>query len=103
MSRLQLRAKGDDGTYANITSVVLAAGSLFIPATHWLVDRRGYAVTLATVNVLGLLCCIFQVSRLSSRETRPYFSHEKHFVNAGDRQRAGPAVLHVPGEAPDLH
>jgi hypothetical protein len=25
------------------------------------VDRRGYGVTLATVNVLGVLCCIFQV------------------------------------------
>lgn len=62
MSRLQLKAKGDDGTYANVTTVVLAAGGVFIPVMHLLVDRRGYAVTLATVNVLGLLCCMFQVT-----------------------------------------
>jgi hypothetical protein len=30
-SRLQLRAKGDSGIYANITSVVLACGGIFIP------------------------------------------------------------------------
>lgn len=68
-SRLQLRAKGDGGIYGNITSVVLACGGIFIPATHWLVDRRGYGVTLATVNVLGVLCCVFQVSSLPTFPT----------------------------------
>lgn len=111
-SRLQLHAKGDDGIYGNITSVVLACGGIFIPAsrrsltsarmqryphtadgcrvyrlalcilqgrlprfcatlqaTHWLVDRCRYGVTLAAVNILGVLCCVFQV-RTSSQ--RPY-------------------------------
>jgi hypothetical protein len=36
-SRLQLHAKGDDGIYGNITSVVLACGGIFIPASpHFL-------------------------------------------------------------------
>jgi uncharacterized membrane protein len=31
------------------------------------VDRRGYGVTLAAVNVLGVLCCVFQVMTSSGR------------------------------------
>ena len=48
-----------------------------LQATHWLVDRRGYGVTLAVVNVLGVLCCIFQVDTVDSN-----FSTSCHMVIA---------------------
>lgn len=51
-----LRLSGQQFAHISHDSVIN-----FVTAAHWLVDRRGYGVTLATVNILGVLCCIFQV------------------------------------------
>ena len=48
MSRLQLRAKGDSGIWANIVSVVFACGGAFIPLTFYLTDRKGASPTCVT-------------------------------------------------------
>jgi hypothetical protein len=45
-----------------------------LQATHWLVDRRGYGITLAVVNILGVLCCIFQVRSLCMFRGMPIVS-----------------------------
>lgn len=101
-SRLQLRAKGDGGVYSNLTSVVLACGGVFIPATHWLVDRRGYGATLATVNILGVLCCVFQV-RTHATGRGPQVSKLCRLQRTLEHQHvAAPWLLSYPGYSATL-
>jgi len=57
LSRLELRAKGDTNElYANLVVVILALGALWLPLMHYLVDRKGYAITLFVINTLGVVC-----------------------------------------------
>jgi len=36
--------------------VILALGAVWLPLMHYLVDRKGYAVTLFVINTLGVVC-----------------------------------------------
>ena len=60
-TRLQLEHKGDAGhVVTNIANVVPAFGFIGIPVIGWLLDSKGYGVTLATINFLGVIASIFQ-------------------------------------------
>lgn len=60
-TRLQLEHKGDsDHVVTNIANVVPAFGFVGIPVIAWLLDKKGYGVTLAVINLLGVLASIFQ-------------------------------------------
>ncbi|BDA48190.1 probable solute carrier family 43 member 3 at N-terminal half [Coccomyxa sp. Obi] len=60
-TRLQLEHKGDSAhVVTNIANVVPAFGFIGIPVISWLLDSKGYGVTLAVINLLGVLASIFQ-------------------------------------------
>lgn len=59
-SRLQLRAKGDTGIWANWISVVFACGFVFLPLTFWLTDRKGFGATIGAINMLGVISSTMQ-------------------------------------------
>lgn len=60
-TRLQLEHKGDSShVVTNIANVVPAFGFVGIPVISWLLDKKGYGVTLAVINLLGVLASIFQ-------------------------------------------
>lgn len=60
-TRLQLEQKGDTGlTVTGIANVVPAFGFLGIPVIGWLLDTKGYGITLGTINFLGVVASIFQ-------------------------------------------
>ncbi|KAK9901983.1 hypothetical protein WJX75_000204 [Coccomyxa subellipsoidea] len=60
-TRLQLEHKGDSAhVVTNIANVVPAFGFIGIPVISWLLDKKGYGVTLAVINLLGVLASIFQ-------------------------------------------
>lgn len=62
LSRLELKAKGDDSAlYTNLTTVIIAAGAVWLPLMHWLMDHRGYGTTLIVINTFGVLCSTLQV------------------------------------------
>ena len=66
LSRLELRAKGDTNElYANLVVVILALGAVWLPLMHYLVDRKGYAVTLFVINTLGVVCSGLQARSMS--------------------------------------
>ena len=63
LSRLELKAKGDSkALYTNLTTVIIAAGAVWLPLMHWLMDHRGYGATLIVINTFGVLCSTLQVS-----------------------------------------
>ena len=62
LSALELKAKGDaNAVYTNITTVIIAAGAVWLPLMHYLMDRRGYGVTLIVINTFGVTCAVLQV------------------------------------------
>ena len=59
--RLQLEYKGDDQhAYAEFGNVVIAFAFVTIPLIGWLLDKKGYGITLGTINALSILTSIFQ-------------------------------------------
>jgi hypothetical protein len=60
-TRLQLEHKGDsEHVVTNIANVVPAFGFIGIPIIAWLLDKKGYGITLGTINFLGVIASIFQ-------------------------------------------
>lgn len=60
-TRLQLEHKGDSAhVVTNIANVVPAFGFVGIPIIAWLLDKKGYGITLGTINFLGVIASIFQ-------------------------------------------
>jgi len=54
--RLQLEHKGDEGhAYASYGQVVVAFAGFTIPIIAWLLDKKGYGVTLGTINAISIL------------------------------------------------
>lgn len=59
--RLQLESKGDDThAYAEFGNIVVAFAGFTIPIIAWLLDRKGYGITLGTINALSILTGVFQ-------------------------------------------
>ena len=59
--RLQLEHKGDDNhTFTGIANIVPAFGFLGIPVIGWLLDTKGFGITLGTINFLGVLASLFE-------------------------------------------
>ena len=60
-TRLQLEQKGDSGLkVTGVANVVPAFGFLGIPIIGWLLDTKGYGITLGTINFLGVVASLFQ-------------------------------------------
>ena len=58
--RLQLEHKGDEGhAYASFGQVVVAFAGFTIPIIAWLLDKKGYGVTLGTINAISVLSGAF--------------------------------------------
>ena len=59
--RLQLEHKGDEHhTFTGIANIVPAFGFLGIPVIGWLLDTKGFGITLGTINFLGVLASLFE-------------------------------------------
>ena len=59
--RLQLEYKGDsDNAYSNFGNVVVAFAFLTIPVIGWLLDKKGYAITLGAILSLNVFTSVFQ-------------------------------------------
>ena len=60
-TRLQLEHKGDSShTFTSMANIVPAFGFLGIPIIGWLLDKKGYGVTMGTINFLGVLASLFE-------------------------------------------
>lgn len=60
-TRLQLEHKGDaNHVFTNLANIVPAFGFVGIPVIGWLLDNKGYGITLGTINCMGVLASIFQ-------------------------------------------
>ncbi len=60
-TRLQLEHKGDvNHVFTNLANIVPAFGFIGIPVIGWLLDNKGYGITLGTINCMGVLASIFQ-------------------------------------------
>ena len=60
-TRLQLEHKGDTHhTVTSISNIVPVAGFLYMPIITWLLDSKGYGITMGTINFLGVLASLFQ-------------------------------------------
>ena len=58
--RLQLEHKGDEGhAYASYGQIVVAFAGFTIPVIAWLLDKKGYGVTLGTINAISVLSGAF--------------------------------------------
>ena len=77
-TRLQLEHKGDTAHhFTAFANIIPAFGFLGIPFMTWLLDKKGYGATLATINFLTVLASLFeampslrfqvQMTRLSSK------------------------------------
>ena len=59
--RLQLENKGDtNNSYADFGNVVVAFAFVTIPIIGWLLDKKGYGITLGTINALAVLTSVLQ-------------------------------------------
>jgi MFS family permease len=59
--RIQLLDKGDiDNAYTNYGNVVVAFAFLTIPIVGWLLDKKGYAITLGTINGMNVAMSVLQ-------------------------------------------
>jgi hypothetical protein len=59
--RLQLDYKGDAAhNYSNMGNIVVAFAFIAIPVIGWLLDKKGYGVTLGAINALGVLTSVMQ-------------------------------------------
>lgn len=59
--RLQLESKGDDShAYAEFGNIIVAFAGFTIPIIAWLLDKKGYGITLGTINALSIITGVFQ-------------------------------------------
>jgi MFS family permease len=59
--RLQLDYKGDDdNAYSNFGNVIVAFAFVVIPVIAWLLDKKGYGLTLGSINALAVLTSVMQ-------------------------------------------
>jgi hypothetical protein len=60
-TRLQLEHKGDDRHhYTNFANVIVSFGFVVIPLIGWLLDHKGYGVTMGTINCIGVICSVLE-------------------------------------------
>ncbi len=60
-TRLQLEHKGDDRHhYTNFANVIVSFGFVVIPVIGWLLDHKGYGVTMGTINCIGVICSVLE-------------------------------------------
>ena len=60
-TRLQLEHKGDQNHhFTAFANIIPAFGFLGIPFMTWLLDKKGYGVTLTTINFLTVLASLFE-------------------------------------------
>eukprot|EP00208_Stichococcus_sp_RCC1054_P002385 CAMPEP_0206140458 /NCGR_PEP_ID=MMETSP1473-20131121/9531_1 /ASSEMBLY_ACC=CAM_ASM_001109 /TAXON_ID=1461547 /ORGANISM="Stichococcus sp, Strain RCC1054" /LENGTH=615 /DNA_ID=CAMNT_0053534611 /DNA_START=553 /DNA_END=2400 /DNA_ORIENTATION=+ len=60
-TRLQLQYKGDTNyTYTDLANILPCAGILTLPIVSWLLDKKGYGITLGTINALSVLTSALQ-------------------------------------------
>ncbi len=60
-TRLQLEHKGDTAHhFTAFANIIPAFGFLGIPVITWLLDKKGYGATLATINFLTVLASLFE-------------------------------------------
>lgn len=60
-TRLQLQYKGDkDHSYTDLANILPCAGIIAIPFIAWLLDKKGYGITLGTINALSVLTSVLQ-------------------------------------------
>ncbi len=60
-TRLQLEHKGDSRHhYTNFANIIVSFGFVGIPLIGWLLDKKGYGITLGTINFFGVLCSVLQ-------------------------------------------
>lgn len=59
--RLQLEHKGDaNHTYTDLANILPCLGILGLPIVSWLLDKKGYGITLATINALSVIVSAMQ-------------------------------------------
>jgi len=59
--RLQLESRGDDShAYAEFGNIIVAFAGFTIPIIAWLLDKKGYGITLGTINALSVVTGVFQ-------------------------------------------
>ena len=62
-TRLQLEHKGDGLHHHRFTSfanIIVSFGFVCIPIIGWLLDKKGYGVTLGTINAIGVTVSVLQ-------------------------------------------
>lgn len=60
-TRLQLEHKGDrQHHYTNFANVIVSFGFVVIPVIGWLLDHKGYGITLGTINCIGVSVSVLQ-------------------------------------------
>lgn len=76
-TRLQLEHKGDAAHhYTNFANVIVSFGFVVIPVIGWLLDQKGYGITLGTINCIGVIVSVLQAIpslRLQVRLTMRFF------------------------------
>ena len=56
-----MHAAGDYSHHYNtFANIVVSFGGLGIPIIGWLLDKKGYGITLGTINALGVIASAFQ-------------------------------------------
>ncbi len=46
--------------YTNFANIIVSFGGLGIPIIGWLLDKKGYGITLGTINLMGVIASAFQ-------------------------------------------
>ncbi|KAL3151740.1 hypothetical protein ABBQ38_012718 [Trebouxia sp. C0009 RCD-2024] len=60
-TRLQLEHKGDaQHHYTNFANIIVSFGFVVIPVIGWLLDHKGYGITLGTINCIGVIVSVLQ-------------------------------------------
>ncbi|KAK9819041.1 hypothetical protein WJX74_009705, partial [Apatococcus lobatus] len=60
-TRLQLEHKGDyNHHYTTFANIMVSFGGLGIPIIGWLLDKKGYGITLGTINAMGVIASACQ-------------------------------------------
>lgn len=62
-TRLQLEHKGDGRHghhYTNFANIIVSFGFVCIPVIGWLLDHKGYGVTLGCINAIGVICSVLE-------------------------------------------
>lgn len=58
--RVQLENKGDTGQMTDFANIIVAFAFFAVPVIGWLLDKKGYGITLGTINGLNLVSSILQ-------------------------------------------